>query len=174
MTDAYLQPWNSLNNLKYELMKILHGFRVLKYALWQKTKYRNCRKSAESFLNKKVPLANNYHCYKTAKNNVLFKYHFGFNNKKSHFQASMVSSLWWSWPTLWELCPEHTKCLEKSSKLDLNSLNNSKIELMKLFCTFQVFKYALMVKDENPETLEINIKLFKSIRNLLKCNPFVI
>ena len=72
MTDAYLQPWNSLNNLKYELMKILHGFQVLKYALWQKTKYRNCRKSAESFLNKKVPLANNYHCYKTAKKFIMF------------------------------------------------------------------------------------------------------
>ena len=38
--------------------KIFRGLRVFKYALWQKTKTRKCRKSTESFLNQKAPSAN--------------------------------------------------------------------------------------------------------------------
>ena len=38
--------------------KIFHGFRVFEYVLWQKTKTRKCRKSTESFLNKKATSAN--------------------------------------------------------------------------------------------------------------------
>ena len=55
---------------------------------------------------------------------------------------------------------------------------------MKIFRGFGVFEYALMVKNENPETPEINTKLSKLkkhpvvtviiIRKLLKCNQFVI
>ena len=32
---------------------------------------------------------------------------------------------------------------------------------MKIFRDFRVFEYALMVKNENPETSEINIELSK-------------
>ena len=35
---------------------IFRGFRVLKYALWQKTKTRKRQKCTESFLNLKHPL----------------------------------------------------------------------------------------------------------------------
>ena len=56
---------------------------------------------------------------------------------------------------------------------------------MKIFRGFWVFEYALMVKNENPETLEINIELSKFkkkhpvvtaiiIKKLLKCNQFYI
>ena len=53
---------------------------------------------------------------------------------------------------------------------------------MKIFREFRVFEYALTVKNENPEMLEINIKLSKLkkhpvvtviiARKLLKCNQF--
>ena len=55
---------------------------------------------------------------------------------------------------------------------------------MKNFPRFQVFEYALMVKNENPETWENNKKLSKLkkhpvitviiTRKLLKCKQFVI
>ena len=38
--------------------KIFRGFRVFEYALWQKTKTLECRKSTESFLNQKTPSVN--------------------------------------------------------------------------------------------------------------------
>ena len=55
---------------------------------------------------------------------------------------------------------------------------------MKILRGFRVFEYTLMVKNDNPETSEINIKLSKLkkhpvvtviiTRKLLKCNEFVI
>ena len=45
---------NSFNVSNNEVMKIFCSFRVFEYALWQKAKTRKCRKSAESFLNKKI------------------------------------------------------------------------------------------------------------------------
>ena len=55
---------------------------------------------------------------------------------------------------------------------------------MNIFRGFRVFEYNPMVKNENPETPEINIKLSKLkerpvvtvivTRKLLKCNQFVI
>ena len=54
--NAYKSAQNqitSLNTPKNELLKIFRGFRVFDYALWQKTKTRNGRKSTESFLNLK-------------------------------------------------------------------------------------------------------------------------
>ena len=41
-------------------------FRASECVLWQKTKTRKCRKSTESFLNKKTPSVNDYHYQKTA------------------------------------------------------------------------------------------------------------
>ena len=38
--------------------KIIRGFRIFEYALWQKTKTRKCRKSTESFLNENAPSVN--------------------------------------------------------------------------------------------------------------------
>ena len=108
---------NSLNTSKNELLKIFLGFRVFEYALWQKAKTRKCEKSIVSFLNKKHSLLMITIARKLLKSlQFIFKYHFGFNNKKSHLQASMVGSLWWLWATLWELCPEHTKWLAKLLK----------------------------------------------------------
>ena len=59
-----------------------------------------------------------------------------------------------------------------------------KNELMKIFRVFQLFEYALMVKDENLEMSEINKKLSKQqkktfltvtvTRKLLKNYEFVI
>ena len=55
---------------------------------------------------------------------------------------------------------------------------------MDIFRRFRVFVYALMIKNENPETPKINLKLSKLkkhpvvtvniTRKLLKCNQFVI
>ena len=45
---------NSFNASNNEVMKIFCGFRVFEYALWQIAKTWKCRKSAESFLNKKI------------------------------------------------------------------------------------------------------------------------
>ena len=55
---------------------------------------------------------------------------------------------------------------------------------MEIFCGFQIFKYALMVKNENPKMPEINIKFSKLkkhpmvkviiTRKLLKSYQFVI
>ena len=45
---------NSFNASNNEVMKSFCGFRVFEYALWQVAKTRKCRKSAESFLNKKI------------------------------------------------------------------------------------------------------------------------
>ena len=46
---------------------IFRGFRVFEYAVWQKTKTRKCRKSTESFPNKKNLSVNSYDYQKTAK-----------------------------------------------------------------------------------------------------------
>ena len=55
---------------------------------------------------------------------------------------------------------------------------------MEIFRGFRVFKYALMTKNENPETPEINIKLSKLKKHpvvmvimtgkLLKCSQIAI
>ena len=37
---------------------IVSGFRVFKYALWQKTKTQKRQKSTESFLNQKIHITN--------------------------------------------------------------------------------------------------------------------
>ena len=124
--------------MKNELMEIFRGFRLFEYALWQKTKTRTWRKLTELLGNKKTPIVNGFslleNCYKAT--NFISKHHFGFHNKKSHFQASMVCSFWWSWATRWELCPEHTKCLE-STRFN---------ELTKILWGFRVFRYALWQK----------------------------
>ena len=74
---------NSLNTSKNELLKI---FRDFEYALWQKTKTCKCRKSTESLPNKKTLIDNGYHYQKTARaTNLVSKYNFVFNNKKSYF-----------------------------------------------------------------------------------------
>ena len=41
--------------------EIFRRFRVFEYALWQKAKTRKCRKSTESFLNKKTLIVNGYY-----------------------------------------------------------------------------------------------------------------
>ena len=45
--------------------------------------------------NPEITSGNDYHCWKTAKvqTNLLSKYYFGFNNRKSYFRASMFGSL---------------------------------------------------------------------------------
>ena len=48
-----LNKVNVLNTFKIEVMEIICGFRVLEYALWQKTKTPKCGKSTQSFLNQK-------------------------------------------------------------------------------------------------------------------------
>ena len=70
------------------------GFRVLEYALWQKTKTRECRKLTESFLTQEIPIVNSYHYQKTAKKLTIWYLStvFGFNNQKSYlFQGLMLS-----------------------------------------------------------------------------------
>ena len=123
-------------------MKNFRGFRVFEYALWQKAKTRKCRKSTEGFLNKKkhssLTVAITRKLLKAT--NLLSKFHFGFNNKKSHFQASMLSLPWWIGATLWELHPQRTKWKV------LNSLNTLRNELIKIFRGFLVFEYALWQK----------------------------
>ena len=44
---------NSLSASRNELMKIFRGFRIFKYALWQKTKTQKCWRSTKGFLNQK-------------------------------------------------------------------------------------------------------------------------
>ena len=36
---------------------------------------------------------------------------------------------------------------------------------MKIFCGFQIFEYALMAKNENPETPAVDRKLSKSMKH---------
>ena len=83
-----------LNTSKNELLKIVRGFRVFEYAVRQQTKTRKCRKSTQSFLNQKVPSVNALpllqNCLKVI--NLLSTYHFGFNTRKSQFQASIVNA----------------------------------------------------------------------------------
>ena len=55
---------------------------------------------------------------------------------------------------------EQTKSLEKPSKSDKHSFNILKNELMKIFRSLCLFKYAL-AKNENPKMPVINRKLSK-------------
>ena len=75
-------------------MKSFRGFRVFEYALRQKTKTWKYWKPIESFLNQKAPIVNALpfleNCLKPI--NLLSTYHFGFNNRKSQFQASIVNA----------------------------------------------------------------------------------
>ena len=75
------------------------------------------------------------------------QYHFGFSNRKSKFQASIVSAPSQLWATFWEFCLEHTKYLEKiNAQNQINRLNTLKNELPKVFRVFGGFVYALWQK----------------------------
>ena len=65
-------------------MNIFHGFQVFEYALWQKSK------TQKSCLDKITPGVNDYHYWKKV-TDLLSKYHFGFNNHKSHAEAIIVN-----------------------------------------------------------------------------------
>ena len=90
-------------------------------------KTQKCRKSTESFLNKKntqcswLPLPAN--CLKAT--NLLSKYHFGFNNKKSYFQASMLG-LVDNFEQQFESCVLNTQNALKRVLNKVNGLKTSK------------------------------------------------
>ena len=153
---------NTLNTSKNELMKIFRGFRDFEYALWQKTKTRKSRKSAESFLNQKQPVLTLYRYQKTVK-------------KKSIYYLSTILALLTEKVTFmlqqklllddfeqqFQSCVLNVRNTCKSAQNQINRLNTSKHELIKIFRGFRIFKYALWQKNENPEMPEINRKLSK-------------
>ena len=51
--ERALNKVNVLNTWKNQLIKFVYGFRVFKYALWQKMKTQKCWKSTESFPSQK-------------------------------------------------------------------------------------------------------------------------
>ena len=53
----------------------------------------------------------------------------------------------------------------KSAQNQINSLSTSKNELIKIFHGFRDFPICSMIKNENPETPEIDRKLSKSIKH---------
>ena len=68
--------------------KIFRRFCVFEYVLWQQMKTRKCRKSSESFLNKKTPIVKLLPLLENWQKAItlLSKYNFGFNNKKNYFK----------------------------------------------------------------------------------------
>ena len=133
-------------------MKIFRGFRVSEYALWQKMKTRKCWESTESFLNQKAPVVKGYHYQKTAK-------------KKSIYYLSTILALITEKVTLkvqqkvligdfeqqFQSCVLNARNTYQSAQNQINSLNTSKNELMKIFRGFRVFKYALWQKMKTRE-----------------------
>ena len=57
----------------------------------------------------------------------------------------------------------------QSSQNQTIRLNTSKNELLRIFCGFRVFEYALWQKTKTPEMPEINAKLSKSKSTKCKC-----
>ena len=120
--------------------KIFRRFRVLEYALWQKTKTWKCRKSTESFLNQKIPIVNSYH-QKTAKKLPIWYQSTicGFNNQKSYlFQGSILSFVG-NFEQYFESCVMITQNPLKIALNKINGPNTSKIQLIKIFRGFRVF-----------------------------------
>ena len=103
-----------------------------------------------------MPLPEN--CLKAT--NLLSKYHFGFNNKKSYFQASVLGFMG-NFEQHYESCVLNTQNPLKRALNKVNGLNTSKNELMKIFSDFCVFEYCSMAKNENLERLKTHTKLSK-------------
>ena len=102
-----------------------------------------CLKSMESFPNKETPCVSDSlpeNCLKGT--NLFSKWHFGFSNKKSYFQTSMLGYMG-NFEQHFQSCVLNTQNPLKSALNKANGLNTSKNELIKIFCGFPVFKFAL-------------------------------
>ena len=126
-------------------MKIFRGFGIFEYGLRQKVKTWKCQKSTESFLNQKIAIVNSYHYQKSAKKLSIWYLStiFGFNNKKSYiYQGSMLRFMD-NFEQHFEICVLIKQNSLKIALNKINDLNTSKIQLIKIFCGFRVFEYAL-------------------------------
>ena len=56
----------------------------------------------------------------------------------------------------------NTQNAQESARNQIIRINTSKNEFLKIFCSFQVYEYALWLKNKNPKMREINRKLSKS------------
>ena len=101
---------------------------------------RKLSKSKRPSLNALMLLEN---CWKAIK--FLSTYHFVFNNKKSQFQGSIVSASWYFEQHL-ESFVMNTQNAWESARNQINRINTSKNELLKIFRGFRVFEYALWQK----------------------------
>ena len=70
---------------------------------------------------------------------LLSKYHFGFNNKKSYYQASVLGFVD-NFEQHFENCVVNTQNPLKRALNKVNGLNTSKNGLMKIFSGFRVFE----------------------------------